>query len=300
MTGPVAAMLPDGERLHLQHGPIDLIIEASGKAEDVWRAYRAAAGRFETVLGELVEELPALRTAASRNRREFAGSVARLMEAAVRPHARWRFITPMAAVAGAVADEILSVMVAAATLTRAYVNNGGDIALHLAPGTQFDLSIARLDASGEHGRIRIDADDPVCGVATSGRGGRSLSLGIADSVTVLAGSAAMADAAATLIANAVDLPGHPGIERRPARDVDPDSDLGMRRVVVRCDPLSPGETERALMRGALEARRMRAAGLIEAAGLFLGEARWIEGAFDTEMDPVEMDAGLEERAAVNG
>jgi ApbE superfamily uncharacterized protein (UPF0280 family) len=32
-------------------------------------------------------------------------------------------------------------------------------------------------------------------------------------VTVLARDAATADAAATLIANAVDLPGHPGVER---------------------------------------------------------------------------------------
>lgn len=300
MTGPVAALLPDGRRLHLQHGPIDLIIGADGRAEDVWPVYRAATERFETVLSELVEELPALRSACPPEGRAFAGLVARRMEAAVHPHARRNFVTPMAAVAGSVADEILSVMIAAAPLARAYVNNGGDIALHLASGSRFDLSIARLDASDEHGRIRITAVDAVRGIATSGRGGRSLSLGIADSVTVLARTAAAADAAATLIANAVDLPGHPGIERVPACEFDPDSDLGARLVVVGCDPLSPIEVEEALARGAVEARRMRAAGLIEAAGLFLEEARCIEGAFDAEKGLAEIAEELERKIVVNG
>jgi ApbE superfamily uncharacterized protein (UPF0280 family) len=300
MTGPVAAILPDGKRLHLQHGPIDLIIGADGRAEDVWRAYRAATQRFETVLSELVEELPELRSACPPVGRAFAGPVARRMEAAVRRHAGEVFVTPMAAVAGAVADEILSVMVAAAPLGRAYVNNGGDIALHLAPGSCFDLSVARLDALGEHGRIRVDAADPVRGVATSGRGGRSLSLGIADSVTVLARTAAAADAAATLIANAVDLPGHPGIERVPACELDPDSDLGARLVVAGCAPLSPVEAEEALARGVVEARQMSAAGMIEAAGLFLGEARRIVGELDATTDLAEVAGGLERRVVVNG
>ena len=43
------------------------------------------------------------------------------------------YVTAMASVAGAVADEILSVMRDAAELDRIYVNNGGDIALYLDP-----------------------------------------------------------------------------------------------------------------------------------------------------------------------
>ena len=68
------------------------------------------------------------------------------------------------------------------------------------------------------------------GVATSGRHGRSFSLGIADAVTVLARTASQADAAATIIANAVDLPGHPAVRRMPANELQPDSDLGARPV----------------------------------------------------------------------
>lgn len=271
--GPVAALLPDGKRLHLQHGPIDLIVEAEGEAPEARRdAYRAAADRFETILPVLVEELPRLRTPCPADGLGLEGPVARRMEAAVRPHAS-RFVTPMAAVAGAVADTVLAAMIEAAPLTHAYVNNGGDIALHLAEGSQFSLMIAGLDG-GDAGRIAIDAASPVRGIATSGRSGRSLSLGIADSVTALARTAAMADAAATLIANAVDLPGHPSIERTPARSIDPDSDLGDRLVTTGCGPLTPDEIAQALESGLAVANEMHAQGLIEAAALILqGDSR---------------------------
>ena len=130
------------------------------------------------------------------------------MHAAVAPFAAEHFITPMAAVAGAVAEEILGAMMDEARLDRAYVNNGGDIALHLADGEHFTVGL--MDRPDQPGLMRNDhdrADDPTRGIATSGRHGRSFSLGIADAVTVLARTASQADAAATIIANAVDLPG---------------------------------------------------------------------------------------------
>ena len=145
-------------------------------------------------------------------------SIARRMVAAVAPYCERTFITPMAAVAGAVAEEILDAMTAAARLSRAYVNNGGDIALHLAPGEHFVVGmVERPDRPSLFGTATLDSAQPVRGIATSGWRGRSFSLGIADAVTVLADRAAMADAAATVIANAVDLPGHPSIVRVPAR-----------------------------------------------------------------------------------
>ena len=51
------AMLADQKRLHLQHGPIDLIVEAFGSQSEIEKAYRFASGRFETILEELVAEL---------------------------------------------------------------------------------------------------------------------------------------------------------------------------------------------------------------------------------------------------
>ena len=109
---------------------------------------------------------------------------------------------------------------------------------------------------------------PVRGIATSGQGGRSLSLGIADAVTVLAHDGAAADAAATLIANAVDVNG-PTIRRRPARSLQEDSDLGELPVVVAVGPLSGDDIDAALQAGLAEAERMRLAGLIEGAFLSL-------------------------------
>ena len=126
MNGPQAGFLADGKRLHLNHGPIDLIIEALGEMEEVRAAYAQATARFHTILGELVEELPALRSAAAARPRRFRGPTARRMEAAVSPLAGEDFITPMAAVAGSVADEMLAAMVAGRVLDKAYVNNGGD------------------------------------------------------------------------------------------------------------------------------------------------------------------------------
>jgi ApbE superfamily uncharacterized protein (UPF0280 family) len=265
--------LSDGRRFHLQDGPIDLIIEAKGPAVEVRAAYDAAARRFTGLLDELCEELTVLRQAADPARCVLKGVVARRMHAAVAPSASSHFITPMAAVAGSVAEEILGAMLGTARLERAYVNNGGDIALHLTSGEQFTIGL--MDRPDQHGLMRmmtIDADDPARGIATSGRHGRSFSLGIADAVTVLARTASKADAAATIIANAVDLPGNPKIIRCPANELQPDSDLGARFVTRDVGALTEDEIDRALRAGASQAQQLLVAGLIEGAALrLLGE-----------------------------
>jgi ApbE superfamily uncharacterized protein (UPF0280 family) len=267
---PQIGWLADGRRLHLQDGPIDLIVEVHGSETNRRAAYDAAARRFRGLLDELCDELPLLRQAADPARCELQGAVARRMDAAVAPFALDHFITPMAAVAGAVAEEILGAMLDAARLERSYVNNGGDIALHLSHGEHFTVGL--MDRPDRHGLMRtviVDADDPTRGVATSGRRGRSFSLGIADAVTVLARTASQADAAATIIANAVDLPGHPAIVRCPAHDLQPDSDLGARLVTRDVGELTGHEIEDALESGVACARKLLAAGLIDGAALRL-------------------------------
>jgi len=264
----IAARFPDG-RLHLQHGPIDLIIEAFGVREEVEAAYQQAIDRFGDILPTLVRELPTLRRPVRDAYPLPQGPVARRMAEAVWPH-RAVFITPMAAVAGAVADEMLQAMLAGRTLDKAYVNDGGDIAIHLAPGHSLRAGIF---AEALDGAVTLTHDQPVRGIATSGRGGRSFSLGIADSATVLARTAAAADAAATLIANAVDID-HPAIERRPARELDPDSDLGDLPVTVAVGELPRAAVNEALDRGLAEAQRLRRIGLIDSAAISLrGEWR---------------------------
>lgn len=261
-----AAWLDDG-RLHLQHGPIDLIILAEGPGAPA--ALQAAQARFQTILSELVTELPRLRRPVHD---AFQGETARRMAAAVAPFQPAIFVTPMAAVAGSVADTILAAMRAAGDVTRAAVNNGGDIALHLAPGQAFRLAIAH-PGGADLGRVTLTAADGIGGIATSGQGGRSHSLGIADSVTVLAATAAQADAAATLIGNAVDAD-HPGIRRDPAISLSPDSDLGEQPVVTHVPPLPPEVVAGALDAGLARARQFAQAGHIHGAALFLqGQAR---------------------------
>jgi ApbE superfamily uncharacterized protein (UPF0280 family) len=187
-----AAHLPDG-RLHLQHGPIDCLCRAWGAPDQIARAYANATETFPDILPTLCTELPILRAPLpSLPPRE---DIARAMHAACVPFAD-RFITPMAAVAGAVADHLLAAMLRGTTLARAYVNDGGDIAFHLTAGQTLrcglvaDLAAPALDAV-----VSLAADQPARGIATSGRackgqGGRSFSFGIADAVTVLATTAA--------------------------------------------------------------------------------------------------------------
>jgi len=267
MQPALCARLPDG-RLHCQHGPIDLLIEAWGEALEVERAYAQAEARFASILAELVAELPALRTPVGVEAPELSGAVAQRMAAAVWPH-RAVFVTPMAAVAGAVADEVLAALLRGCRLSKAIVNDGGDIAFHLAPGASLATGIvANIAAPALDALSSIDAASPVRGIATSGWRGRSHSLGIADAVTALARSAAAADAAATLIANATNVE-HPRISRVPARSLREDSDLGDRLATVDVPPLPPAAIDAALGAGAACAERMRAAGLIEAALLVL-------------------------------
>ena len=262
-----------GNRLHLSEGPIDLVIWADGKPEAVQKAYRAAERRFDGLLAELCAELPLLRMPLEDVFPPVQSPIARRMAEACWPH-RAVYITPMAAVAGAVAEAVLAAMTAAAPLTKAYVNDGGDIALHVTPGTSLAIGVVHsLEKAVSEGEIQIGYDMAVRGVATSGRHGRSFSLGIADAVTVLARDAPSADAAATLIANAVNID-DPAIVRRPAAVLDPDSDLGNRLVVVEVGPLMPSQIVAALEAGVARAEAMRAGGLIEAALLTLaGEWR---------------------------
>ena len=270
-----------GGRLYLSHGPIDVVLRAWGTAEALRACYAAAARRFPHILPELCDELAVLRTPMHEGPRA-DGPVARRMLDACRPFADV-FVTPMAAVAGAVADELLAHMTAAAPLERAFVNDGGDIAVLVAHGHVLDVGVAGEYSRGAtpllNGAIRLDAASGIGGIATSGARGRSFSLGIADSVTTLARNAAAADAAATLIANAVNLDS-PAIRRRPASELDPDSDLRNLPVTVSVGPLTPAEIETALAAGMGKALDCRRRGLIGDAALMLaGETRTLGAPF---------------------
>jgi ApbE superfamily uncharacterized protein (UPF0280 family) len=320
-----AALLPGG-RLHLQHGPIDCLCRAWGEPAEIRAAYGQAAAFFAGVLDGLCLELPLLRSLLPAPRP--AGAVAHAMYTACLPYAD-HGITPMAAVAGAVADAVLAAMVDGRDLARAFVNNGGDIAFHLTPGSSLRCGLLtnipgiqtaphpqapghqlatqknapdsqnyglpppvypnfrtprgivdRLAINHMAGTLLLSASKPARGLATSGRackgqGGRSFSCGIADAVSVLARTSAQADAAATIIGNAVDLPEyidmleHNAIDRRPANQIDPTTDLGDRLITFDVGQLSEQAIQAALDAGETKANTLLRDGLIEGAVLAL-------------------------------
>lgn len=283
-SGAVCATLPDG-RWHFQHGPIDLVIGVQGNPDTVTGALEAAWARFAQILPELVTELKALRqpiSNTSQPRSSFHTPVSQRMLAACWRH-RAQFVTPMAAVAGSVADEVLDALLGRPGLIRAYVNNGGDIALHLEPGQHYTVGLlsnpesvhVQSDGLATDGRFTINPEMGIGGIATSGWRGRSQSLGIADSVTVFASQAADADVAATLIANQVNV-SHDAIERVPANMLKDDTDLGELPVTVAVGPLPPAAIAQALDAGQATARNLFEQGAILGAVLVLqGQVRFI-------------------------
>lgn len=268
MTGAaVAAFLSDG-RLHLQHGPIDLIIEANGDAKEISIAYDAMAKRFETVLDELVLELKSLRQEVSVADNAKSPIAKRMIIAALKFNDE--FVTPMAAVAGSVADEIVEIGWTSSSLKKLYVNNGGDIAFRVGSGEQVVVGVTKsvIDPT-LIGRLHFSANSNVHGVATSGFGGRSRTFGIADAVTVVSSCAAAADVAATLIANHVSLGDHPQVKVIAANLIDESSDLGDRLVTSSVGNLTKQEIETALDKGEHRANELYAKQLISGAFLAL-------------------------------
>lgn len=248
-------------------GPMTLTISAwaGGEARPVMAAQAArqalrllaVLADFQNYLKRPVSELPADRPAPT--------VVKRARDAA---EAVGRGLTPLAAVAGAVADELADLALELGA-DKVIVNNGGDVALRLGPGQTaqaglraFPAHDAQAEQSGEApllGRLNISATDNIGGVATSGWGGRSFSQGLADAVSVWAASAALADAAATALGNAVTAEVE-GVMKRPARELDPASDLGAALVTVQVPELSLEERAAALKAGRSEALRLREEG----------------------------------------
>lgn len=285
---PVRARLSEG-RWHFQQGPIDLVIGADGDPAACEAAHEACWTQFATVLTTLVSELPALRRALplAGYPPEVSGPVAQRMVAACLPHARQGlFITAMAAVAGSVADHLISCY-RRPGVRRAYINNGGDIALHLEPGESWRAGVVgNVNAPALDAGLVVRAESGLRGIATSGWRGRSLSMGIADSVTVVARDAATADAAATIIANHVDV-ADAAIERRPACEVRDQSDLGDLPVTVAVGALAPASIDTALANGLACARELVSRGLIGHALLNLAGcwAQTGDGVASTDQQP---------------
>ena len=121
-------------------------------------------------------------------------------------------VGPMAAVAGAIAElvgEGLLARMAEAGVEapQVIVENGGDCFIKTQAPAVVSLYAGPESPFSEKLKIRIDTTDRPRGVCTSsGTVGHSTSFGRADAVVAVAASAALADAAATAIANRVKRP----------------------------------------------------------------------------------------------
>lgn len=269
--GPVARWLRDNSRLHLQHGPIDLIIDVHGAYQERVLAFQQASNAFNDVLTGLVSDLHVLRQPINNvQSNPVRSSISvNLLQSAIQ--FKDKFVTPMAGVAGGVATHILTALTHGRALDRAWVNNGGDIALHLTQKQSVTVGVCENPHSVQmRTTTTLNYDSPVRGVATSGWRGRSLSFGIADAVTVLAADAITADIAATLIANEVRFDDvHAAVKQVPACDHVDNSDLGERLVTVAVDSLSASDKSLALMGGKRYAEQLVSAGTIQAAYIAL-------------------------------
>lgn len=252
-------------------GPMTLTISVwdVGKARPVMAAQ--AARTALNCLGTLADfqhflKKPVHRLPENPNLPISAGVVHRAFQAA---QAVSRELSPLAAVAGATADQVAA---AAASMggDRVIVNNGGDIALRLGPTETAVVGLQHQSDREYAGRLTVRGETGIGGVASSGWGGRSHSPGTADLATVWAENAALADAAATLLAGETAVDG-PEIGCARACDIDPLSDLGLRPVTVSVDRLKSARKRRALARAAKTARRLHAAGQIR------GCCVWIQG-----------------------
>ncbi len=262
-------------RIRVEHGPLSLVAAARWPDGERPGELRRAGDHAVDVLASLA----AVRAALSVDVRRILSlsglpPVARTMVRAARRFPA-PFLTPLASVAGAVADAVADFLVGRGA-DWAVVSNGGDVAVRLPGGGEAAVAVhARIGAPGPAARFTVRAADGVGGVATSGAGGRSLTLGVADAATVFGATAAEADVAATLLANAVDVD-CPAVERVPAEHLDPDTDLKGIRVTRRVGPLTPGEVARALDRGRAAARDLVGAGLVRGAVLSLrGQWRFV-------------------------
>ena len=110
-------------------------------------------------------------------------------------------VGPMASVAGAVAQLVGEDL--ALLSQEVIIENGGDSYVHSKRDRVVSIYAGNSPFSGKVGLLIHAADTPIGICTSSGTVGPSISLGKADAAVVVAPSAALADAAATAIGNAV-------------------------------------------------------------------------------------------------
>ena len=240
-------------------GPMRLVIEASvGGIPQSQLCVRAAEEAFL-----LLERIAQQRRLLSRRYRKLPDDLndflARKMIRSVLVVDKE--LTPMAAVAGTIADGVAAFLYRRG-MTRVIVNNGGDIAIRTGTGVSVNVGIRPdLTHSPINDIVTLGNERSSWGVATSGLEGRSLTQGVASAVTIFAGSASVADAAATSVANASYIADRTVI-RRHAEELDEQTDIPGIAVTVQAGPFSEQKKKLALSRAMQKAEKLLKKGLI--------------------------------------
>jgi ApbE superfamily uncharacterized protein (UPF0280 family) len=170
-------------------------------------------------------------------------------------------LTPMAAVAGTISDGVAAFLFRRG-MTRVIVNNGGDVAIRTGSDVSVNVGIRPdLTHSAITDIITIGDERTSWGVATSGLEGRSLTQGVASAATIIAGSASVADAAATSIANASYIEDETVIQK-PAEQLDEQTDIAGIRVTVQAGPFKEEKKDLALSGAMKKTEELLKKGLI--------------------------------------
>jgi len=277
--------------VRLDYGPTQMVIQAVGP--DLPETAAQDAARYAM---ELINDLAGVKAVAASSQHAIGDlcaypEVLRRMVTAVRSSGD-ADLTPMAAVAGTVAD-LTAEYLQSRGAAKAIVNNGGDIALRLITGYSAQVGVApAIDIPPTH-ILSVHAGDGIGGVATSGLGGRSFTKGIATAAVVAAKTAALADACATSIGNAT-FAAHPAIKLVRAEAVDPLTDIAGHLVVREVGPLPPEIIQEALLNGWRRAEECFRLGLIQGVALFIGNfGVMIPENFATPARDIQIKEGLE-------
>lgn len=242
-------------------GPTTLLLRAKKEGRDISIERGFIEERVRKVLSDLREDLPVLKHKAYRIRKtKYLSYIGRKMVEAVKTVDSLS-LTPMASVAGSISDFLLEEILFYYDPDFVFVNNGGDISVYSKAGEEFRVGLMELGPSEEPSYVFRISGRSYIGIATSGLGGRSFTMGICDSVTVFAEKGSIADAAATYICNSTYLAGVP-VERIRAKEVDPLSDLGDEFVVIKRKRLLDENVLKALARGLEVARTMKERNII--------------------------------------
>jgi uncharacterized protein len=247
------AWLPDGKRLHLQNGLVNLIVQAFGPPAGVGRAYSAGIERARALVLELADDVPRLQAG------EAPQSEVGLRAAAACAQVPGA-LGPLTVLSGAVADEVLAAMVQGERLDRAFVNNHGVVGFHLAEGQSLSPQgmdwpeFARYDAT----TVAIPAAARTRGIAAGGWHYHGFAFGCVDRIYAASTSGAMAEAVLGSITTRM-LPGR-ALETVPAGTLEPGSVLGALGVYPLQD-LAADEVAQAMAQGREAATALFDAGI---------------------------------------